>query len=337
MLVGVAGLDADGFAHLGLGQGEGGVGGAADVGASCQPLVGYRASATGWNAVDVGQCVCSGQHLALGGCAGDGDIARGGVVDVGDSCSCIAGHALGRSQHVGIAGLHADGLAHLRLSQREGGARGSTDVDTIGQPLVSHRAHATGGNAIEVGQSVSKVQHLALGACAGDGEIACGQIVDVDQQRVDRADEIGFKKSSNIVRDQCRFHHWAERGDADRRVGVVLEQQGAELGGLTGDRVRLDDLQNLELVVGGGRAESRGVGTGSNGLFADHQLHGFGGQAGGGTGKAGCFGHTNVGVDRVRGASHKDAGDTACGLGFQTHPQRVDQRAQHQLHAHDLA
>jgi hypothetical protein len=71
-------------------------------------LVLDRSIASGGDAINISQGIASRQGLALGGSAGDGYPASGGVVDIGYSNGGSAGNALCRALLVGDTATDRD-------------------------------------------------------------------------------------------------------------------------------------------------------------------------------------------------------------------------------------
>ena len=86
----------------------------------------------GAQAVHVGQGVAARQGLALCGGAADCHSAGGQVIHVRHLDGGCAAERFSRSKAIGVAGPHADGLAHLGLRQCQAAARSPGNRHAVG-------------------------------------------------------------------------------------------------------------------------------------------------------------------------------------------------------------
>ena len=126
----------------------------------------------GAQAVHVGQVVAGRQGLALGRSPRYGDISGGQVIHVRHLDGGCAAERFSRSKAIGVAGPHADGLAHLGLRQCQAAARSPGNRHAVGQPLP-----VDGAQAVHVGQGVTARQGLALGGRTCNRDAAGGPCV----------------------------------------------------------------------------------------------------------------------------------------------------------------
>ena len=161
----VAGHHRDDFAHLALAQrkcvsDEGVL--PVDI-----PVIG-----DGTQTVYVCKGVAGSQRRALYRRAGDGHAAGGRVVHVGHRGGGGAGDALRRALLIRVARHHGDGLGHLLLAEREGGA-GADGSGSV------HPGVGDGAQAVDVRQGVTGGQRLVLLRRAADRHAAGGRVVHV--------------------------------------------------------------------------------------------------------------------------------------------------------------
>ena len=167
---------------FGAGEHQGGGGGAGQLQAIDQPLVGEGAQAI--------EIVQTDRHLqgnADAGGAHQADAAGGGVVAVADRIGGEAGDGFQAAEAIGEAGLHPQPLAHMGLGEQQGAARAGIAAAAGERLIVGEPAGGGLPQAIEVAEQVAGAEQFALGGAAVsqsvDGHRAGGRIVAVGHRR----------------------------------------------------------------------------------------------------------------------------------------------------------